>query len=275
MPQKAGNDTGGRIGDPSSKPKVSSWRLWERNALASFHSDKWGWLRRNSFSSISFLSSSRDRTSFQANQAWAYHIAGWRRNVRSGRESHSILWLCLYLAYGWAQVANMINLYLLEFLDEVPPLAKVLDQINDRGTDHRKRHIMPSFMSYQRSTHRWIEKLKIHAFWLWLEPRGHWKCICPQSIKGLRLFRLRYVRWDTYLKVHHSRVVIVLAWEQSPPEFSRVDIGKWMIPCVPSTKASIKTSHTSNGVVDDTEFFMMRKVVYQLPYIESVEWYVG
>lgn len=60
----------------------------------------------------------------------------------------------------------MINLYLLEFLDEVPPLAKVLDQINDRGTDHRKRHIMPSFMSYQRSTHRWIEKLKIHAFWL-------------------------------------------------------------------------------------------------------------
>lgn len=65
----------------------------------------------------------------------------------------------------------MISLYLLEFLDEVPPLAKVLDQINNGGSDHRKRHIMPSLMSYQlmsyqRSTHRRIEKLKIHAFWL-------------------------------------------------------------------------------------------------------------
>lgn len=70
----------------------------------------------------------------------------------------------------------MVSLYLLEFLDEVPPLAKVLDQINNRGSDHRKRHIMPSLMSYQlmsyqlmsyqRSTHRRIEKLKIHAFWL-------------------------------------------------------------------------------------------------------------
>lgn len=82
-------------------------------------------------------------------------------------------------------------------------------------------------------------------------------------------------RGCTYLKIHHSRVVVVLTWEESPPEFSRVNISKWVIPCVPAAKASIKPSHTSDGVVNDTKLFMMWEIVYQLAYCESVEWYVG
>lgn len=71
---------------------------------------------------------------------------GFDRDVRMGKASHSILWSCLYLFHQLFRSFRESASCSLDLLDEVPPLAEVLDQIDYTRTSNSQGCIVPSYL---------------------------------------------------------------------------------------------------------------------------------
>ena len=61
-----------------------------------------------------------------------------------------------------------------------------------------------------------------------------------------------------FLKVHYTRVVIILTGEQCLGEVSRVDICKRMAVCIPTTKTKVKASNCSIFIVYNNNLLVVR-----------------
>lgn len=59
------------------------------------------------------------------------------------------------------------------------------------------------------------------------------------------------------LKVHYASIVIILPGEQRSLETSGVDVGEWVVVCIPATITEIDAADGGNMVIYDHDLFVV------------------
>ena len=59
------------------------------------------------------------------------------------------------------------------------------------------------------------------------------------------------------MKVHHTRIIVILSREERLVEFSGMDIGKWVVVRVPASEAEVEAADGCKVVIYDDHLFVV------------------